>query len=368
MKIVFTQSNLLRALNLVQRAISSKSTHPILQGILISTEEDVVRFVGTDLDFGIETYIDGDVIESGNVVVPTGIFHDIIRRLPQGDIIFTRDDNHKVEIKSHNSVINIQGFDAIEYPDLQTIEQKGIIEIEEGTFKDMIQRSIFAVSQDESRPLYMGALLEKSEDNMTIACLDGYRLAIRSGKIKHDTKETEVIIPGQTLNEISRIIGNSEKKLSIIIGEKHVLFDLGYTRIISRSIKGEFLNYKQIVPRDYEIRVKVDTSLLASSIDRAYLIAREGENDLIKFIIKEDILTITSNSEIGSIFEQVPILLEGGELEIAFNGRYFLDILKAIEDDEICLDFTTNINPCVIKPLNKEDEYTYFILPVRLFI
>ena len=147
-----------------------------------------------------------------------------------------------------------------------------------------------------------------------------------------------------------------------------MLFDLGYTRIISRLLEGDFLSYRQIIPQDYSIRVKVDTHLLQSSIERACLIAREGENNLIKFSIKEDKMVITSNSEIGNIFEEVPILLEGNELDIAFNGRYFLDILKAIEDDEICLDFTTNINPCVVRPLDGREDYTYLLLPVRVFI
>src|SRR5699024_3333764 len=173
-------------------------------------------------------------------------------------------------------------------------------------------------------------------------------------------------IPGKTLSEVGKIIDNSEKKLSIIIGEKYVLFDLGYTRIISRLLEGEFLSYKQIVPEDYNIRVKVDTNLLNSSIERACLIAKEGENNLIKFSIKEDKAIITSNSEIGNIFEEVPILLEGNEIDIAFNGRYFLDIFRAIEDDEVCLDFTTNINPCVIRPLDSDKGYTYLILPVRV--
>lgn len=368
MKIVFSQNKLLESINVVQRAISPRTTLPILEGILISTEKDVVKIVGTDLQLGIETYIDADIIEQGSVVVPATIFHDIIRKLPQGDIEFTVAEGYKIEIKTYNSVINLQGLNAKEFPELEQIEESNPIEIEEGMLKDMIQRTIFAVSIDETRPIYTGALLEQHMDNMVIACLDGYRLAVRWDKVGNSTQTTEAVIPGKTLSEVGKIIGNSDKKLSIIIGEKHVLFDLGYTRIISRLLEGEFLSYKQIIPEDYEIRVKVDTNLLKSSIERACLIAREGENNLIKFAIREENMVITSNSEIGNIFEEVPILLEGNELDIAFNGRYFLDILRAIEDDEICLDFTTNINPCVIRPLDSDKEYTYLLLPVRVFI
>ncbi len=369
MKIVFSQKKLIDSINIVQRAISTRTTLPILQGILISTERDVVKIVATDLQLGIETYIDAEIIEQGSVVVvPAKIFSDIIRRLPDGDVEVTVDERNKIEIKTFNSIINLQGLDAKEFPELEVIEEKNPIEIEEGLFKDMIQRSIFSVSVDETRPIYTGALFEQDRDNITIACLDGYRLAVRTGKTEPNEQRTEVVIPGKTLDEVSKIIGNSDKKLSILIGEKHVMFDLGYTRIISRLLEGDFLNYRQIIPEEYGIRVKVDTHLLKSSIERASLIAREGENHLIKFSIKEDKMVIRSNSEIGNIFEEVPILLEGNELDIAFNGRYFLDILRAIEDDEICLDFTTNVNPCVIRPLEADKSYTYLLLPVRVFI
>lgn len=368
MKIIFSQKKLLDSINVVQRAISPRTTLPILEGILISTEKDVVKIVGTDLQLGIETYIDAEIIEQGSIVVPASIFNDIIRKLPQGDIEFTVTDEYKIELKTYNSLINLQGLDAREFPELEQIEEDNPIEIEEQIFKDMIQRTIFSVSVDETRPIYTGALLEQDQDNITIACLDGYRLAVRKDKVASNPQQIEAVIPGKTLSEVSKIIGNSDKKLSIIIGEKHVLFDLGYTRIISRLLEGEFLSYKQIIPQDYGIRAKVDTNLLKSSIERACLIAREGDNNLIKFAIKDDNMTITSNSEIGNIFEEVPILLEGNEIDIAFNGRYFLDILRAIEDDEICLDFTTNINPCVVRPLDSDKEYTYLLLPVRVFI
>lgn len=368
MKIIFSQNKLLNSINIVQRAISNRTTLSILQGILIKTERDVVKIVANDLQLGIETYIDAEVIEQGSVVVPSKIFSDIIRKLPQGNIEITVDERNKIEIKSFNSLINLQGLDAREFPELEIIEEQNPIEIEEGIFKDMIQRSIFSVSLDETRPIYTGALFEQEDDSLTLVCLDGYRLAVRKVEIDENPQKIKVVIPGNTLEEVSKIVGNSDKKMSIIIGEKHVLFDLGYTRIISRILEGDFLNYRQIVPEEYSIRVKVDTGLLKSSIERASLIAREGENHLIKFKIREDKMVITSNSEIGNIFEEVPILLEGNELDIAFNGRYFLDILRAIEDDEICLDFTTNINPCVIRPLTEDREYTYLLLPVRVFI
>jgi DNA polymerase-3 subunit beta len=208
--------------------------------------------------------------------------------------------------------------------------------------------------------------LKLSDGNINIVCLDGYRLAIRRGKVE-SSKEIDVIIPGKTLNEISRIIEDSDEKISISIDDKHVLFDMGYTRVISRLLSGEFINYTQIIPQEYKTRIKADAKVLYSAIERASLLAREGRNNLIKLNIKEDKLVINSNSELGTAHEEVPVEMEGKEMLIAFNARYFMDILKGIGNEEVYIDFTTNVSPCVFRPL-EGDNFTYLLLPVRISV
>ena len=229
----------------------------------------------------------------------------------------------------------------------------------------MIQKSIFAVATDETRPILTGALFEIEEKQVDMVCLDGYRLAVRKGSISIENS-LKVVIPGKTLNEISRIMDDDDKKISMIINDTHVLFDMGYTRIISRLLSGEFINYKQIIPEEYKTRIKLDTKLFSNCIERASLLAREEKNNLIKLNIQEDKLIITSNSKIGQAYEELPIVMEGKELTIAFNARYILDILHVIDDQEVCIDFITNTSPCVFRPL-EGDNYTYLLLPVRIF-
>lgn len=364
MKFTCSQKKLSNSINIVQKAISSRTTLPILEGIFIKAYKGVLKLIGNDLDLGIECFLNADIQEEGAIVVPFRIFGDIIKKLPDTDVEIEVNDNYLVNIKSLNSNFTIQGIMPDEYPDLKYVEEKDPIEIEQRFLKEMIQHTIFAVATDETRPILTGALIEIKDGNINMVCLDGYRLALRKGVINKDT-EINVIVPGKTLNEISRIMEDSDEKISITIDEKHILFDMGYTRIISRLLSGEFINYTQIIPQEYKTRIKVDIVSLYNSIERASILAREGKNNLIKLTIKEDKLIINSNSEIGTAHEEVPIVMEGKEMIIAFNSRYFMDILKSITGEEVYIDFTTNVSPCIFIP-QEGDNFTYLLLPVRI--
>lgn len=365
MKFSCSQKKLSENISIVQKAISSRTTLPILEGIYIESSKGVIKLVGNNLELGIECFIEADIEREGSVVVPSRIFGDIIRKLPDSIIEIEVVDNYVVEIKTANSLFKIQGIQPDEYPDLERIEENKPIEIEQSLLKQMIQQTIFAVATDETRPILTGALFEIEKNEVNMVCLDGYRLAIRKGATSGENS-LKVVIPGKTLNELSRIIDKEDEKISIITDDRHILFDMGYTRIISRLLNGEFINYKQIIPSEYKTRIKLDAKLLSDCIERASLLAREEKNNLIKLNIQGDRLIITSNSEIGQAYEEMPVVMEGKELTIAFNARYFLDILRAIDDEEICIDFTTNVSPGVFRPL-EGDNYTYLLLPVRIY-
>jgi len=367
MKFKCNQKNLASAISTIQRAISSRITLPILEGFLIEAKDNMVRLVGTDLDLiAIQTFISAEVTEEGSVVMPSRVFGDVIRKLPEADIDVQLGERFQVDIKCQSTFITVQGLDPNEYPEVQQIEDKQPIQIQQDTLRSMIQQSIFAVASDETRPVLTGALIEIQNDSINIVCLDGYRLALRKEHLPDVTEDISMIVPGKALNEISRILSEDETNVNIIVGDKHVIFDIGHTQIISRLLEGDFVNYRQIIPQEYKTRVKLDTLLLHQSIERASLMARELENNLIKLNIQDDKLIITSNSEIGKIYEEIPIVLEGKNLEIAFNARYMLDVLKVMKDEEICLDFTTNVSPCIIRPIEGE-EFCYLVLPVRLY-
>ncbi len=365
MKFSCSQKKLAENISIVQKAISPRTTLPILEGIYIEASKGIIKLVGNNLDLGIECFMEADIEREGSVVVPSRIFGDIIRKLPDSIIEIEVVDNFVVEIKTANSLFKIQGIQPDEYPDLERIEENDPVEIEQGLLKQMIQQTIFAVATDETRPILTGALFEIGGNEVNMVCLDGYRLAVRKGTTSGENS-LNVVIPGKTLNELSRIIDNEDEKINITIDVKHVLVDMGYTRIISRLLNGEFINYKQIIPSEYKTRIKLDVKLLSDCIERASLLAMDGKNNLIKLNIQEDRLVITSNSEIGQAYEEMPIIMEGKELTIAFNARYFLDILRAIDDQEICIDFTTNVSPCVFRPL-EGNNYTYLLLPVRIY-
>ena len=365
MKFTCMQKKFLEAILTVQNAVSGRSSMPILEGILIETKKDVLKLVGTDLELGIEHHMEANILQEGSIVIPARLLSEIVRKLPDAEIEVSVLSNNSVKITCLNSIVTLQGFAPDEYPSLPDIDENQPIEISKLLLIDMIRETIFAVAVDEARPILTGALFEVNDKDAVMVCLDGYRLALRKGVMDTPHESVRVIIPGKSLAEIGKIIPEDDRQVSITVSERHVLFDLGYTRIISRVLEGEYINYTQIIPEDYKTRVKVDTKILTSSIERASLIAREGKNNLIKLTVQDQKMLITSNSEAGQVYEEIPILLEGKELEIAFNARYFMDMLKVIGDPEICLDFTTNVSPCVVCPVTG-NQYTYLILPVRV--
>ncbi|MCG8540979.1 MAG: DNA polymerase III subunit beta [Clostridia bacterium] len=365
MKIICSQKELSTAVNIVQKAVSTKTTLPILKGILLEAKDDKLKLVGNDLDIGIENCIKTKTIKEGSVVISSRLFGDIVRKLPSSDVEIEVDDHNNVFIRCENSDFKLMGQPAIEFPELPYVEEENSYIIGQDLFKNMIRQTIFATSQDETRPILTGSLIEIEKKNISMVAIDGYRLAIRKAYLNTDI-DNKAVIPSKTLNEINRILGNeAEGDIHISFTDKHILFTLDETRIISRLLEGEFINYLQIIPKEYKSRAKVSTKSLLDSIERASLVAKEGKNNLIKFSIKDDIMDVSSNVEIGSVNEEVRIELEGEDLDIGFNSKYLLDALRVIDSEEIYLEFTTGVSPCIMKPADNEN-YTYLLLPVRL--
>lgn len=366
MKFKVAQRDLARGINIVQKGISSKTTLPILSGILIETSNGKLKLTGTDLELGIESYVDCDIIEEGSIVITSRIFGDIIKKLPDLPVDIKVDSSYNVQIVCGNSRFNIIGQPAIEYPQLPLINDEVSLEIPKDLLKTMIRQTIFSAAQDETRPILTGALLEVSDGKAALVALDGYRLALRNVSVNCN-EDIKVVIPSKALNEISKIIDDEEADVKIMFTSSHIIFDLGNTVIISRLLEGQFLNYKDIIRNEYKVKVKVKTRDIQESIERASLLAREGRNNLVRFDISDEKLVITSNSEIGNVHEEIPIELEGNDIKIAFNSKYIIDGIKVIDSEEIMLTFVSNVNPCIIKPV-EDSSYTYLVLPVRLAV
>ncbi|HZK33756.1 MAG TPA: DNA polymerase III subunit beta, partial [Bacillota bacterium] len=307
MKINCNQNNFLNSILTVQKASSANSTLPVLQGILIEARDDHLVLTGTNLELGIESHMNAEILKTGRVVVPTRLLSEIVRKLPNAEMEIEVLENYTVKITCLNSVVTIQGLDPEEFPALPIVDEGQTLQVNQKMLLEMIKQTVFAVAIDESRPILTGALLEVRDNTLNIICLDGYRLALRRGKIDIAQKEKSVVIPGKSLIEIAKIINDDNIDITIMVTDKHVLFDLGETIVISRVLEGEYINYQQIIPTDYKLRVKVDSDILLASIERASLIAREGKNNLLKLNIKDQKMVITSNSEAGQIYEEIPI-------------------------------------------------------------
>lgn len=349
---------------ITQKAITGRSTMPILEGIYINATSKGLTLIGSDMDLSIETNVDATVLEEGKVVIDSKIFGEIIRKLPNSDVKIEIIKNDTVQISCEKSVFNVVYMNTEEYPSLLQITDEKTISVPQNILKNMIKGTSFAIAQDETRPILQGILFEVKNKNLNLVALDGYRLAIKSEYLDSDI-DIEVVIPGKTLNEVSKILEDIESIVDITFTDNHILFNLEDTKIISRLLDGKFVNYNSLLPQEHKLVVTVNKQGLQNGIERASLMAKEGNSNLIKLDIQEENVIITSNSQLGKVREEVNINLQGEGVQIAFNSRYLLDVLKNMEDDEVLIEMTSSVSPCVIKGKDT-DAYKYLVLPVRL--
>ena len=364
MKIICSKENLMNGINIVQKAVSTKTTLPILEGILLEAGEEF-KLTGNDLEIGIECLVDADIKKPGSIVLNSRMLGEIIRRLPDAEIMLEVKENNSVIIDCEDSFFEIKGLSASGFPALPLIEKEDGLEISQKTIRDMIKQTIFAVSTDENRPILTGSLIECKKGRITFVSIDGFRLALRRSSFDNEVYDRNVVIPGKTLNEISKIIQPVDDMMNIYSTNNQILFDLGSCKVVSRLLEGEYLNYRGILPQDFETKIKVSTKELLASFERASLIITAEERRYpVKINIDGDKMVITSNSEVGNVREEIKIDMEGNNMDIAFNPRYFIEALRIIEDEKVNIYFTSSIGPCTIKPV-EDDNFAYLILPIR---
>ncbi len=364
MKFIINKNDLLIALNYVSKAVINKSTNPILEGIYISCEKNKLTLYATDLEMSVYTYIAAQSSDFGSVVVPSKIFTEIIRKAPSDNIEIETQDDNRIKIQSGESEININIFNSENYPSIPNVIFDNSILIDNEKLKRAIKETIFAAASEEQMPVLTGLLLEINKDVLQLAALDGYRMAIRKDAIESNI-ELSCIIPARVLNELFKILNiENIKDVFIKYCDNKVHFKINDTIIISNLINGNFIKYKDIIPKNSNLTVKVSTYDLLYACERASLVAREGKNNLIKFHIDNERFNILSKSEIGSANEYVQSEINGESIKISFNSKYFIDVLKNIEEEKVILYFIDNLSPCVIKAEDHEDML-HVILPVR---
>lgn len=358
------KSKLQEAINIVQKAITGKSTMKILQGILILAKGDQLTLIGSDIDLSIETKINADVKNEGKIVLDSRLFGDIIKKLPNSLVEIKTNDDNNIEISCEKSNFVLVPMDVDNYPELPTIDENKICSISQKLLKNMIKSTIFAVAQDETRPILTGVLFEIKNNKLNLVALDSFRLALKNQDIDNEN-EISCVIPSKTLNEVSRILEDENKNVDMSFTKNHILFNLENTKIMSRLLEGNFIKYDSIIPDEYNLKVIAKREEFLSCIERASLMCGGTSTNLVKLDIKDDNIIITSNSQLGKVREELNIILQGEPLQIAFNSRYLIDVLKIMDEDEICMELSSSVSPCIIK--NKEvNNCTYLVLPVRM--
>ncbi len=365
MKFFCRKNNLLEGVNIVQKGTSTRTTLPILEGILVETTPEGVKLTSNDLEVGMECTLEANVVENGSSVVESRTFSDIIRRLPEGDISINVDEGGIFTIECGGSLYKLSSMNPDDFPRLPEIKADESVLIKQNVLKEMIRQTIFAVSVDENRPVFTGSLLEVDEGNLNMVAVDGFRLSLRRYIHQLEGKSINVVVPGKALNEILKILQANDKDVAINVSKNQVLFEIEKCKIVSRLLEGEFLNYKAAIPQEMETRIKVKRDELLSAFERIYLITREEKKYPVKVKVEENIMTIVCSSTIGNAREEIGVEKEGKDIEIGFNPKYFIDALKAVNHEYAYIDFTTSMAPCVIRPLEGE-EFIHMILPVRI--
>ncbi len=364
MKLICDGLDLSDAVLKVSKALSVKSANPVLEGIKITAKADRLTLLATDTELTIEKTIKADVLMEGETVVVGKYFVDFAKKLEKEQVELCRLYDGGLQIKYSDSESELQVFPAENFPKIEKEEDGAFFEISQLDFKKVVERTVFACSTDDSRPILKGVLFEISNNELTSVALDGFRMAVCKKKVLA-SKDMKVVIPARALNEIMRLLDKDEENLKVILQKNTLLVEVENTVLFSRLIEGEFVKYNHIIPQSFENTVTVNKQALLSSIERASIVVRTDRYNVVKFDIKEDGMTISSKSEIGNVNENVPVNITGKDISIAFNGKYIADYLKITEEEFIILNLNSPIDPCIITSVGSEG-FLYLLLPVRI--
>ena len=364
MKIICDKTELINRINIALRAVPSKTPMPILESLLI-TASDSFTITSNDNDMGITTTVEGLIREKGRIAVEARLFSEIIRKLPDSEVMIEADQNFKLTISCDKSVFHLNGNNADEFPDLPDTEGIKTFSVSEFTLKEMIRQTIFSIATNDTNALMKGELFLVSGDNLKVVSLDSHRISIRNEKLSTVYDNASVIVPGKTLNEISRILsGNLEDMVDISFDKRFIKFMFKGTMVISRLIDGEFFDVERMISSDYSTEVRVNRNEFMSNIDQALSLVREGDRKPVVLEIRNDFVNMDITTSLGSMSSRIDAVKKGNDVVIGFNPKFFMDALRAIDDEEVAMYFVNSNAPCFIR--NDEVDYVYIILPVNI--
>lgn len=364
MKLICSKSNLLTGLQIVSKAVPNKTTMSILECILVDATKNIITLTANDMELGIETTIEGNIVEKGIIALDAKIFLEIVRKLPDSDITIETDSSYKTIITCEKAKFTIIGKSGEDFSYLPVIEKDNQIIISQFTLKEVVRQTIFSISDNDNNKLMTGELFDINGDEMKVVSLDGHRISIRKIQLKNNYDGIKVVVPGKTLNEVSKILpGDAESDVTISFTSKHIVFEFDNTVVVSRLIEGEYFKIEQMLSSDYETKVKINKKEFLNCIDRATLLVKEGDKKPIIINITDESMELKINSILGSMNEDIDIEKQGKDLMIGFNPKFLIDALRVIDDEEVDLYMVNPKAPCFIK--NAEESYIYLILPVN---
>jgi len=364
MKIICSKSNLVKGVSIVSKAVPSKTTMPILECILIDATTDIIKFTANDMELGIETIIEGDILSKGMIAIDAKIFSEIVRKLPDNEVVIETDEHLQTTITCEKAKFNISSKAGDEFSYLPYVEKNETITLSQFTLKEIIRQTIFSIADNDSNKLMTGELFQIDGNMLRVVSLDGHRISIRKTELKESYGPRKVVVPGKTLMEVSKILsGEVDSEVTISFTNNHIVFEFDQTVVVSRLIEGEYFRIDQMLSSDYETKVNINKRELLNCIDRATLLVKEGDKKPIIINILDEAMELKMKSQIGTMDEEIMISKEGKDLLIGFNPKFLIDALRVIDDEEVTLYLMNPKAPCFIK--DDKEMYVYLILPVN---
>ena len=364
MKLICSKSNLLHGVNIVSKAVPTRTTMAILECILIDASANEIKLTANDMELGIETKIEGEIAERGVIALDAKIFSEIVRKLPDSDVVIETDASFKTTITCEKAKFNIVGESGDDFSYIPYIERNEAITLSQFTLKEVIRQTIFSIADNDNNKLMTGELFEIEENHLKVVSLDGHRISIRNIELKNNYEHKKVVVPGKTLQEVSKILpGSAEEDVNMFLTDNHIVFEFDDTTVVSRLIEGEYFKIEQMLSSDYETKVKINKRELLDCIDRATLLVKEGDKKPIIMNVTDGNMELKINSFIGSMNEDIDIVKEGKDILIGFNPKFFIDALRVIDEEEVSLYMVNPKAPCFIK--DDEGKFIYLILPVN---
>ena len=366
MRFTCEKSMLVQGLNIAGRTVAQKSSLSVIEGILCHAGNDL-SLTGYNMETAITYSVEADVADPGACILPAKLFGDIVRKLPEGPVTVVVDDNYKVSIRAGYASFTISAECAEDYPDLPDVNSGRPIKIPQNALKELISGTIFAVSENQGRPIPTGVKFEVTNDSISAIAVDGFRLARRTFHPETSTeRELSFVVPAQGLKEVEKILVDSDEDVSFTLGPKHILYQIGKATLVCRLLEGEFLDWRRVVPTNCPVKLVANVGDLSSSVDRVGLIVSEKYKSPVRCVFSNQVLLMRTNTTIGAAEDRCSIAGDGKELEIGFNVRYLAEALRVIPSEEVTMELTNGLSPIVLTPVDDKKDYAYMILPVRI--